>query len=114
MKKFTFWGYLRLCLWLYFGLLTSCKLFLPVENSNTGVHRWSVEAKILPGYRTESFPLINGWDVPAPIFVTNNNMLISDNGVIAVIYHTNSYEMAQRVRQQLLATGLVETIKISD
>lgn len=115
MKKFSFRGYLWLCLCLFFSFLLSCKALSPANQPNTfGQINWTIEAKILPGHESESFHMISVWNVLTPVFVTHNNLLGSDKEQVSVIYHATSYQIAQHIKAQLLTTGFVENVRITN
>ncbi|WP_091151884.1 hypothetical protein [Mucilaginibacter pineti] len=85
---------------LLFGWL--CLLICSCGTLRTTENNWTVEASLLPGAASE-------------LVLTDYAPMVSmdhDGRIFAFRYCVPSYALAQQVRAQLLATGLVEYIQI--
>jgi len=119
MKKTPFGGYPWLCLWLIFpAMLCSCAVKHTGESmqkymvADTAGSLWKVEIVMIPVKWTAGSPadelefVIQPYNVKKTGFIGSAQML-------QLSFRANNPEQADRLREQLLATGVVEQVNVT-
>ena len=119
MQKTSFWGYPRLCLWLIFpAMLCSCAVKHTGESmqkymaADTAGSIWKIEVFMMPIKWMARMP---GQDLDFVLQPYNiKKMWFAGNGqIMQLSFRANNPEQADRLREQLLATGVVEQVNVT-
>jgi len=119
MKKAPIGGYPWLCLWLIFPvMLCSCAVKHTQESmqkyiaADTAVSLWKIEVFMIPVKWMDRMPgedldfVLQAYNIKKMGFAGNAQML-------QLSFHSNNPEQADRLREQLLATGMVEQVNVT-
>jgi hypothetical protein len=118
MKKIRIWGYPGLCLCLVFSLLLfSCA----VKNESTLAENPVTRGTVTSLYRFEILLMPVKWLTNTGGYGGEFNFLpynimslasYSNSRILLLSFRTNDFEQVQLLREQLLATGIVEQVNI--
>lgn len=114
MKKKCIWGYPWLCLCL---VLPSCAVshrgnsFHKLSKADTATYSYKLEVLLIPGN------FLTGMFVGDMAFATQllntPQVYANGNSPLAILsLRTNDFEKVEALKEQLLATGIVERVKI--
>lgn len=116
MKKTHIWECPRLCLWLIFAaMLCSCAVkhkegsMQKKMAANTGYPLWRVEVLIMPTRWLGRIPGDN-LDAVLQYYTIKKVWFSGESQVLELSFRANSPEQANRLLEQLLATGMVEQV----
>lgn len=99
-------GGLLLCL--VGAMCASCAALRPVS---LGPETWTVEAKMIPGLHLGMMAVLPERDFP--VMVLEGDLVLPEQTFMTVVYRTRTYASAVQVRNQLLATGLSWSVRLT-
>lgn len=119
MQKTPVWGYPRLCLWLIFpALLSSCAIKHTTESmqkymaADTVGSIWKIEVFMVPIKWLAGTPADELDFIFRPYNVKKTGAA-GNTQVLQLSFRTNNAEQANVLREQLLATGVVEQVNVT-
>ncbi len=119
MKKTPFGGYPRLCLWLIFPVvLCSCAVKHSGESmqkymdADTTVSLWKIEVFMVPVKWMARMPGQDLDFVLQPYNIKKMWVAVSAQ-ILQLSFRANDPEQADMLREQLLATGVVEQVNVT-